>query len=220
MTTATVSSARMSRREFLYYIWGASIALLGAQGTGLLVWFLIPRFREGEFGGRFKVRCDPSCRRSTPNHRDSQTAVSGWSTWTPGSKREASACTSRRTRRNRSLASRQSTRCARIWAVSIPGCRPTTASNAPAMAPSIVWMAGVLSRPHRGRWIAFKIQRLDDDWKRAGHGGSSEPTALCKPLAATCWHRFSERRHRRSGTRPVATIALLFHQHLSLTEEE
>lgn len=55
MTTATVSSARMSRREFLYYIWGASIALLGAQGTGLLVWFLIPRFREGEFGGRFKV---------------------------------------------------------------------------------------------------------------------------------------------------------------------
>lgn len=55
MTTATVSSGGMSRREFLYYVWGASIALLGAQTTGLLVWFLIPRFREGEFGGAFRV---------------------------------------------------------------------------------------------------------------------------------------------------------------------
>lgn len=43
----------MSRREFLYYIWGASIVLLTLQGTGLLIWFLIPRFREGEFGGKF-----------------------------------------------------------------------------------------------------------------------------------------------------------------------
>ncbi len=55
MTTATVTTSGMSRREFLYYIWGASMALLGAQGTGLLIWFLIPRFREGEFGGRFTV---------------------------------------------------------------------------------------------------------------------------------------------------------------------
>ena len=43
----------MSRREFLYYIWGASIVLLTLQGVGLLIWFLIPRFREGEFGGKF-----------------------------------------------------------------------------------------------------------------------------------------------------------------------
>lgn len=43
----------MSRREFLYYIWGASIVLLTLQGAGLLIWFLIPRFREGEFGGKF-----------------------------------------------------------------------------------------------------------------------------------------------------------------------
>ena len=48
----------MTRREFLYYIWGASIALLTVQGAGLLVWFLIPRFREGEFGGRFLVSVD------------------------------------------------------------------------------------------------------------------------------------------------------------------
>lgn len=54
---ATTASAApgISRREFLYYIWGASIALLTLQGAGLLVWFLIPRFREGEFGGTFTV---------------------------------------------------------------------------------------------------------------------------------------------------------------------
>lgn len=42
-----------SRREFLYYIWGASMALLlGEVGAGL-IWFAFPRFREGEFGGVF-----------------------------------------------------------------------------------------------------------------------------------------------------------------------
>ncbi len=51
-------SAGISRREFLYYVWGASIALLALQGAGLLVWFLIPRFREGEFGGTFRVPID------------------------------------------------------------------------------------------------------------------------------------------------------------------
>lgn len=43
----------ITRREFLFYVWGASIALFTAQAAGLLVWFLLPRFREGEFGGRF-----------------------------------------------------------------------------------------------------------------------------------------------------------------------
>ena len=55
--TAEASSG-ISRREFLYYVWGASIALLALQGAGLLVWFLIPRFREGEFGGAFSVPID------------------------------------------------------------------------------------------------------------------------------------------------------------------
>lgn len=45
----------ISRREFLYYIWGASIALITLQGAGMLLWFLIPRFREGEFGGNFNI---------------------------------------------------------------------------------------------------------------------------------------------------------------------
>lgn len=47
------SGGGITRREFLYYIWGASMVLLTAQASGLLVWFLIPRFREGEFGGSF-----------------------------------------------------------------------------------------------------------------------------------------------------------------------
>lgn len=53
--SANAQDNGISRREFLYYIWGASIALFTLQSTGLLVWFLIPRFREGEFGGRFWV---------------------------------------------------------------------------------------------------------------------------------------------------------------------
>jgi cytochrome b6-f complex iron-sulfur subunit len=60
MANAAISaeSKGMSRREFLYYIWGASLALYAAQFTGLLVWFLIPRFREGEFGGKFPLALD------------------------------------------------------------------------------------------------------------------------------------------------------------------
>jgi cytochrome b6-f complex iron-sulfur subunit len=49
-----VNVAAPSRREFLYYIWGASIVmLLGQVGAGVL-WFALPRFREGEFGGTFR----------------------------------------------------------------------------------------------------------------------------------------------------------------------
>lgn len=55
---ASAGSSGMTRREFLYYIWGASIALLTVQSAGLLVWFLIPRFREGEFGGTFTLPID------------------------------------------------------------------------------------------------------------------------------------------------------------------
>jgi cytochrome b6-f complex iron-sulfur subunit len=42
-----------SRREFLYYIWGASLLLLlGEAGAGI-IWFAYPRFAEGSFGGTF-----------------------------------------------------------------------------------------------------------------------------------------------------------------------
>lgn len=48
-----VKVAPVTRREFLFYIWGASIAMILGQTSGILVWFMLPRFREGEFGGVF-----------------------------------------------------------------------------------------------------------------------------------------------------------------------
>lgn len=42
-----------SRREFMYYIWGASIALLLGEVSAGVIWFAFPRFGEGEFGGTF-----------------------------------------------------------------------------------------------------------------------------------------------------------------------
>ncbi len=50
-----VSVSAPSRREFLYYIWGASMLMLGGElGAGVL-WYAFPRFKEGEFGGTFSV---------------------------------------------------------------------------------------------------------------------------------------------------------------------
>lgn len=54
----SVQVSAPSRREFLYYIWGASIALLLGESTFGLLWFIFPRFKEGEFGGIFTV--DPA----------------------------------------------------------------------------------------------------------------------------------------------------------------
>lgn len=45
----------INRREFLYYIWGASMVMLLGGGAGTLIWYLLPRFREGEFGGDFPM---------------------------------------------------------------------------------------------------------------------------------------------------------------------
>jgi cytochrome b6-f complex iron-sulfur subunit len=39
----------------LYYIWGASIALLLGEASAAIIWFALPRFREGEFGGVIPV---------------------------------------------------------------------------------------------------------------------------------------------------------------------
>ena len=41
----------LSRREFLYYLWGISMAVAIAGGTGATIWFALPRFKEGELGG-------------------------------------------------------------------------------------------------------------------------------------------------------------------------
>jgi cytochrome b6-f complex iron-sulfur subunit len=45
----------LSRREFLYYVWTASMALFVGQGGGALLWFSVPRFRAGQFGGAFRL---------------------------------------------------------------------------------------------------------------------------------------------------------------------
>lgn len=55
---AVAGAGGISRREFLYYIWGASMAVFTAEFAGLMVWFMLPRFREGEFGGTFKLALD------------------------------------------------------------------------------------------------------------------------------------------------------------------
>lgn len=54
----TVRVAGPSRREFLYYIWGASILLLVGEAVAALVWYGLPRFKEGTFGGIFIVPAD------------------------------------------------------------------------------------------------------------------------------------------------------------------
>ena len=49
----SIQVAAPSRREFLYYIWVASMALLLGETSAGLIWFAFPRFKEGEFGGAF-----------------------------------------------------------------------------------------------------------------------------------------------------------------------
>lgn len=49
----------LTRREFMFYIWGASIALFSAASGGAIVWFMLPRFKEGEFGGVFTNQPTP-----------------------------------------------------------------------------------------------------------------------------------------------------------------
>ncbi|HLV36522.1 MAG TPA: ubiquinol-cytochrome c reductase iron-sulfur subunit [Spirillospora sp.] len=54
----TTAVSLPSRREFLYYIWGASFALIAGEITAGVLWFAFPRFAEGEFGGTFTI--DPT----------------------------------------------------------------------------------------------------------------------------------------------------------------
>jgi cytochrome b6-f complex iron-sulfur subunit len=57
-TQAEAQPVPLSRREFLNYMWGASMAVFMAGAGGVTVWFALPRFREGEFGGIFTVPVD------------------------------------------------------------------------------------------------------------------------------------------------------------------
>ena len=56
--TGEVFARPLSRREFLYYLWGISLAVFAAGTAGATIWFSLPRFREGEFGGAILVPVD------------------------------------------------------------------------------------------------------------------------------------------------------------------
>lgn len=45
----------LTRREFLTYLWSASMALALAGSSGAVLWYAYPRFRAGEFGGKFPM---------------------------------------------------------------------------------------------------------------------------------------------------------------------
>ena len=45
----------VTRREFLYYAWLSSMALFMAGTGGATLTYAFPRFKEGEFGGKFVV---------------------------------------------------------------------------------------------------------------------------------------------------------------------
>lgn len=53
--TPAPTTPPMTRREFLYYIWAASMVLFTAEAGGALLWFALPRFKAGEFGGKFEL---------------------------------------------------------------------------------------------------------------------------------------------------------------------
>ncbi|MEE8389417.1 MAG: Rieske 2Fe-2S domain-containing protein [Anaerolineae bacterium] len=46
---------KISRRELLSYAWGAATALFVIEIGGVVIAFSMPRFKEGEFGGRFEA---------------------------------------------------------------------------------------------------------------------------------------------------------------------
>lgn len=53
-----VQSVPLNRREFLYILWGSSMAVFMTGSGGALLWFTLPRFRAGEFGGVFTLSLD------------------------------------------------------------------------------------------------------------------------------------------------------------------
>ena len=54
-TNPVAPPSSVTRREFLSYVWGASMALFMGESMGALIWFAVPRFAPGEFGGLFTL---------------------------------------------------------------------------------------------------------------------------------------------------------------------
>lgn len=56
MSEATANAMHtVTRREFVWYAWAASLALFMAGSGGATLAYMYPRFKEGEFGGRFSM---------------------------------------------------------------------------------------------------------------------------------------------------------------------
>ncbi|HXF63010.1 MAG TPA: Rieske 2Fe-2S domain-containing protein, partial [Caldilineaceae bacterium] len=50
-----LSPQEMTRREFLTYAWAGALGLLALEGGVVSYLFMYPRFRAGEFGGKFFI---------------------------------------------------------------------------------------------------------------------------------------------------------------------
>ena len=129
-----VEVAAPSRREFLYYIWGASIVLLLGEATAGLIWFMLPRFKEGTFGGIFNY--PPA---EVPSANSAPVNVPEGRFWVSNVANEGFII---------------------LYAVCTHlGCLPngrrvTIALNAPVMAPNFSLTADTSKVQHRAVWIA------------------------------------------------------------------
>lgn len=56
----------LNRREFLYYLWGCTMAVFMGGVSGVSIWFALPRIREGEFGGVFHLRIEDLPSKESP----------------------------------------------------------------------------------------------------------------------------------------------------------
>jgi len=52
---AEVGQAGMNRREFVTYAWAAALGLVTLEGGLATYLFMYPRFKAGEFGGKFEI---------------------------------------------------------------------------------------------------------------------------------------------------------------------
>jgi len=56
MSAETVALSKgVTRREFLNYVWGATMAVFMAEMGGAVFLYALPRFKAGEFGGTFTL---------------------------------------------------------------------------------------------------------------------------------------------------------------------
>lgn len=52
-TIPATDAQQLSRREFISYAWGVALSVLTLEAGAVSYFFMAPRFRTGEFGGKF-----------------------------------------------------------------------------------------------------------------------------------------------------------------------